>query len=105
MGGMRYRTYITPDTTTTEALQKARKVFQLDQDFLAESDFKVYLKEDESKPITGKISEHTKLRPWGPEGIELHMYYEPAAPPPPPPPRRKSPPHLNYSCGEAWPEP
>merc|ERR1719291_720170 len=75
--GGRYRVIIDESTTVESCLAKARKIFEIDQDFLSDSDFNVYLKEDESKPITGKISDHTKLRPWSPEGIELHMYYEP----------------------------
>ena len=75
--GGRYRVIVDESTTVESCLTKARKIFEIDQDFLLDSDFNVYLKEDESKPITGKISDHTKLRPWSPEGIELHIYYEP----------------------------
>ncbi|CAK0796170.1 unnamed protein product [Prorocentrum cordatum] len=75
--GGRYRVIIDESTTVESCLTKFRKIFEIDQDFLKDSDFNVYLKEDESKPISGKIADHTKLRPWGPDGIELHIYYEP----------------------------
>ncbi|CAK0876919.1 unnamed protein product [Prorocentrum cordatum] len=75
--GGRYRVIIDESTTVESCLTKFRKIFEIDQDFLLDSDFNVYLKEDESKPISGKIADHTKLRPWGPDGIELHIYYEP----------------------------
>ncbi|CAK0800479.1 unnamed protein product [Prorocentrum cordatum] len=75
--GGRYRVIIDESTTVESCLTKFRKIFEIDQDFLLDSDFNVYLKEDESKPISGKIADHTKLRPWGPNGIELHIYYEP----------------------------
>ncbi|CAK0844185.1 unnamed protein product [Prorocentrum cordatum] len=75
--GGRYRVIIDESTTVESCLTKFRKIFEIDQDFLLDKDFNVYLKEDESKPISGKISDHTKLRPWGPDGIELHIYYEP----------------------------
>ncbi|CAK0887717.1 unnamed protein product, partial [Prorocentrum cordatum] len=75
--GGRYRVIIDESTTVESCLAKARKIFEIDQDFLPDSDFNVYLKEDESKPISGKIADHTELRPWGPDGIELHIYYEP----------------------------
>ena len=62
----------------SEPTSRGWRVFGFDLDWMPNSDFKVYLSDDESKPITGKVSDHTELRPWGPDGIELHMYYDPA---------------------------
>merc|ERR1712146_470243 len=76
--GERMRTVIDEDTDVSVPLDKALMITGFDKPFLQKSDFKVYLKSDETKPITGKISSHTTLRPWSPEGIELHVYYEPA---------------------------
>merc|ERR1712118_249368 len=64
--GGRYRVVIDESTTVEQCLKKARQIFEIDQDFILDSDFNVYLKEDESTPITGKISSHTELRPWSP---------------------------------------
>ena len=75
--GLRTRMNVTPETTVSSVLEDARKSLGFDQDFLASSDFKVYLKEDESTPITGKMGD-LDLKPWSPDGIELHIKYEPA---------------------------
>mmetsp|Transcript_83703 Transcript_83703/g.215541 ORF Transcript_83703/g.215541 Transcript_83703/m.215541 type:complete len:133 (-) Transcript_83703:148-546(-) len=75
--GMRTRMNVTPQTTIDSIVEDARKSLGFDQAFLSSSDFKVYRKEDESTPITGKMGD-MELKPWGPEGIELHVKYEPA---------------------------
>eukprot|EP00972_Heterocapsa_arctica_P109154 16073148-Heterocapsa_arctica.AAC.1 len=67
---------VVAETTIDSIVEDARKTLGFDQAFLASSDFKVYLKDDESTPITGKMGD-MELRPWGPEGIELHVKYEP----------------------------
>nr|AAW79393.1 unknown protein [Heterocapsa triquetra] len=75
--GMRTRMNVTPETTIASIVEDARKSLGFDQPFLDSSDFKVYRKEDESTPIGGKMGD-MELKPWGPEGIELHVKYEPA---------------------------
>nr|AAW79388.1 unknown protein [Heterocapsa triquetra] len=75
--GMRTRMNVTPETTISSIVEDARKSLGFDQAFLDSSDFKVYRKEDESTPISGKMGD-MELKPWGPEGIELHVKYEPA---------------------------
>jgi len=74
--GMRTRMSVTPDTTIESVLKDARKALGFDQDWMSDSDWKLYMKEDESTPISGKMGDHG-LRPWGPEGIELHLLFQP----------------------------
>eukprot|EP00416_Gambierdiscus_australes_P032506 CAMPEP_0171094794 /NCGR_PEP_ID=MMETSP0766_2-20121228/42378_1 /TAXON_ID=439317 /ORGANISM="Gambierdiscus australes, Strain CAWD 149" /LENGTH=135 /DNA_ID=CAMNT_0011553511 /DNA_START=64 /DNA_END=471 /DNA_ORIENTATION=+ len=75
--GMRTRMSVTPETTVDSVISEAREAFGFDQDWISDSDFKVYLKEDESTPISGKMGEYN-LRPWGPDGLELHIFFEPS---------------------------
>ena len=74
--GARTRLVVQPDTTVDAIVGRARTAMGFDQAFMNDSDFKVYLKSDESTPINGNIGDHG-LVPWGPEGMELHMYYDP----------------------------
>merc|ERR1712008_33786 len=74
--GARTRMVVQPDTTVDMIVANARVALSFDQSFLKDSDFKVYLKSDESSPISGKIGDHG-LVPWGPEGMELHIFYDP----------------------------
>ena len=76
--GMRTRMNVTPETTIDSIIEDARKSLGFDQSFLSSSDFNVYRKEDEDTPIKGKMGD-MELKPWGPEGIELHVKYEPKA--------------------------
>nr|ABV72566.1 hypothetical protein [Heterocapsa rotundata]ABV72567.1 hypothetical protein [Heterocapsa rotundata] len=76
--GMRTRMNVTPETTIDSIVEDARKSLGFDQSFLSSSDFNVYLKDDEDTPIKGKMGD-MELKPWGPEGIELHVKYEPKA--------------------------
>ena len=74
--GARTRMVVQPDTTIDTIVTRARTSLGFDQSFLKDTDFKVYKKEDEDKVLTGKIGDHG-LVPWGPEGMELHIYYDP----------------------------
>merc|ERR1712008_147602 len=74
--GARTRMVVQPDTTVDTIVATARSSLGFDQPFLNDSDFEVYLKSDESTPISGKIGDHG-LVPWGPEGMELHIYFDP----------------------------
>merc|ERR1711972_871092 len=74
--GMRTRMSVTPETTVESIVKDARKALGFDQDWIADSDFKVYKAEDESKPISGKMGDHD-LKPWGPDGTELHLIFQP----------------------------
>merc|ERR1712032_339768 len=74
--GARTRMVVVPDTTVDSIVTRARTALGFDQSFLNDSDFKVHLKGDESTPISGKIGEHG-LVPWGPDGMELHIYFDP----------------------------
>merc|ERR1719287_427384 len=76
--GMRTRMNVTPETTIDSIVEDARKSLGFDQSFLSSSDFNVYLKDDEDTPLKGKMGD-MELKPWGPEGIELHVKYEPKA--------------------------
>merc|ERR1711879_700375 len=75
--GSRTRMTVTKETTVEEVRAKARKIFGFDLDFLPEQDFKMYLRDDESKTISGPLGDHG-LMEWCPEGTELHMYFEPS---------------------------
>eukprot|EP00416_Gambierdiscus_australes_P034686 CAMPEP_0171096316 /NCGR_PEP_ID=MMETSP0766_2-20121228/44261_1 /TAXON_ID=439317 /ORGANISM="Gambierdiscus australes, Strain CAWD 149" /LENGTH=131 /DNA_ID=CAMNT_0011555267 /DNA_START=65 /DNA_END=460 /DNA_ORIENTATION=+ len=75
--GMRTRMSVTEETTVDIVIKEAREAFGFDQDFISDSDFKVYLKSDESAPISGKMGQYD-LRPWGPDGVELHIFFEPS---------------------------
>merc|ERR1739838_290118 len=75
--GARTRLVVEPETTVDTIVSRARLAMGFDQAFLKDSDFKVYLKSDENTAISGKIGDHG-LVPWGPEGMELHIYYDPA---------------------------
>merc|ERR1719480_755114 len=74
--GARTRMVVQPETTIDNIVTNARNALGFDQSFLQDADFKVYKKEDEETVLTGKIGEHG-LVPWGPEGMELHIYYDP----------------------------
>mmetsp|Transcript_72807 Transcript_72807/g.168766 ORF Transcript_72807/g.168766 Transcript_72807/m.168766 type:complete len:172 (+) Transcript_72807:69-584(+) len=76
--GMRTRMSVTDDTPVESIIPEARKAFGFDQEWISDSDFKVYRKEDESTPITGTMGEHG-LKPWGPDGTELHIFFEPSS--------------------------
>lgn len=67
---------VTAETTVQSILIDARKALGFDQPWISDSDFKLYKKEDESKPISGKMGDHG-LVPWGPEGTELHLLFQP----------------------------
>mmetsp|Transcript_19818 Transcript_19818/g.45114 ORF Transcript_19818/g.45114 Transcript_19818/m.45114 type:complete len:136 (-) Transcript_19818:97-504(-) len=74
--GMRTRMSVTPETTVETIVKDARKALGFDQAWISDSDFKLYKKEDESTPISGKMADHD-LKPWGPEGTELHLLFQP----------------------------
>eukprot|EP00420_Gonyaulax_spinifera_P001150 CAMPEP_0197942782 /NCGR_PEP_ID=MMETSP1439-20131203/124585_1 /TAXON_ID=66791 /ORGANISM="Gonyaulax spinifera, Strain CCMP409" /LENGTH=241 /DNA_ID=CAMNT_0043566039 /DNA_START=81 /DNA_END=806 /DNA_ORIENTATION=- len=74
--GMRTRMSVTPETPVDTIVKDARKALGFDQAWISDSDFKLYKKEDESTPITGKMGDHD-LKPWGPEGTELHLIFQP----------------------------
>merc|ERR1719350_2648560 len=74
--GARTRMVVDKDPTVDTVVTQARTALGFDQSFLNDSDFKVYLKSDESTPISGKMGDHG-LVPWGPEGMELHLYFDP----------------------------
>jgi len=75
--GCRSRMMVAPDEDIEQIKTRGRKLLGLDQDFLKAEDFKVYMSEDETKPLSGKISDCTEMRPWSPDGIELHLFYQP----------------------------
>merc|ERR1739842_55115 len=71
--GARTRMVVQEDTTVDAITKRARQALGFDQSFLNDSDFKVYLKKDESTPISGKIGDHG-LVPWGPDGGIAHLF-------------------------------
>eukprot|EP00440_Ansanella_granifera_P076951 gb/GFBE01083508.1/.p1 GENE.gb/GFBE01083508.1/~~gb/GFBE01083508.1/.p1 ORF type:complete len:136 (+),score=51.18 gb/GFBE01083508.1/:1-408(+) len=73
--GERSRINVTPDTTAEELLKMGRKALGFDQDWIPDSDFKLYNAEDESKPITGPMKDNGLTN----FGYEVHMYFEPAS--------------------------
>merc|ERR1712151_1452767 len=74
--GMGTRMGVTPDVTLEQIKKDARVAFGFDQSFMDDKDFHMYKAEDESTEIFGTIGEHD-LKPWGPDGTELHMIYQP----------------------------
>eukprot|EP00420_Gonyaulax_spinifera_P035116 CAMPEP_0197871542 /NCGR_PEP_ID=MMETSP1439-20131203/1906_1 /TAXON_ID=66791 /ORGANISM="Gonyaulax spinifera, Strain CCMP409" /LENGTH=135 /DNA_ID=CAMNT_0043490483 /DNA_START=80 /DNA_END=487 /DNA_ORIENTATION=- len=74
--GMRTRMSVTPETTVESIVTDSRRALGFDQAWISDSDFKLYKKEDESTPISGKMADHD-LKPWGPEGTELHLLFQP----------------------------
>uniref|UniRef100_A0A7S1RUH9 Uncharacterized protein n=1 Tax=Alexandrium catenella TaxID=2925 RepID=A0A7S1RUH9_ALECA len=75
--GERTRMSVTKDTTCDEIIHEGRRLLGFDQAWIPDSDFKLYLKEDESTPITGTMGNHN-VRPWGPDGLEVHLMFEPS---------------------------
>mmetsp|Transcript_20896 Transcript_20896/g.31505 ORF Transcript_20896/g.31505 Transcript_20896/m.31505 type:complete len:136 (+) Transcript_20896:73-480(+) len=75
--GERSRMSVTTETTVDSIITESRKLLGFDQDWIPDSDFKLYNKNDESKPIGGKMGDND-LKPWGPDGTELHLMFEPA---------------------------
>eukprot|EP00440_Ansanella_granifera_P041303 gb/GFBE01044791.1/.p1 GENE.gb/GFBE01044791.1/~~gb/GFBE01044791.1/.p1 ORF type:complete len:134 (+),score=54.50 gb/GFBE01044791.1/:1-402(+) len=73
--GERSRINVTPDTTAEELLKVGRKALGFDQDWIPDSDFKLYNAEDESKPLTGPMKDNGLTN----FGYEVHMYFEPAS--------------------------
>merc|ERR1712107_63445 len=61
--GMRTRMSVTPETAVETIITDARKALGFDQSWIADSDFKLYKKEDESTPIKGKMGDND-LKPW-----------------------------------------
>jgi len=74
--GMRTRMSVVPSTTVETIVKDARKALGFDQAWIADSDFKLYKKEDESTPIKGVMGDND-LKPWGPDGTELHLIFQP----------------------------
>mmetsp|Transcript_66067 Transcript_66067/g.193360 ORF Transcript_66067/g.193360 Transcript_66067/m.193360 type:complete len:187 (-) Transcript_66067:97-657(-) len=75
--GERSRMSVTDETTVDFIITESRKLLGFDQAWIPDSDFKLYQKEDESTPIKGKMGDND-LKPWGPDGTELHLMFEPA---------------------------
>eukprot|EP00409_Alexandrium_fundyense_P003459 CAMPEP_0185901458 /NCGR_PEP_ID=MMETSP0196C-20130402/811_1 /TAXON_ID=2932 /ORGANISM="Alexandrium fundyense, Strain CCMP1719" /LENGTH=135 /DNA_ID=CAMNT_0028620113 /DNA_START=120 /DNA_END=527 /DNA_ORIENTATION=+ len=75
--GERSRMSVTTETTVDSIITESRKLLGFDQDWIPDTDFKLYDKEDESKAISGKMGDNS-LKPWGPDGTELHLMFEPA---------------------------
>merc|ERR1712113_880062 len=74
--GARTRMQVNGETTIDDVVKRSRFALGLAQDFLKDSDFKVYKKDDESKPLSGKFGELGLIRRWAADGTELHVYYE-----------------------------
>mmetsp|Transcript_94652 Transcript_94652/g.240751 ORF Transcript_94652/g.240751 Transcript_94652/m.240751 type:complete len:137 (-) Transcript_94652:129-539(-) len=73
--GARTRLNINEKTTVEEIIAKARKEMDFEMAFL-DGDWYLYETEDETKPLSGSMGA-LNLRPWGPEGMELHLLYQP----------------------------
>jgi len=73
--GARTRLNINAATTVDEIIAKARKEMDFEMAFL-DGDWFLYEMEDETKPLSGAMGQ-LNLRPWGPEGMELHLLYQP----------------------------
>ena len=71
--GERTRLQITPDTTAEEVLKMGRKALGFDQDWIPDSDFKIYNAEDEKTPLVGKMRDNGLVD----FAFEIHMYFEP----------------------------
>uniref|UniRef100_A0A7S4SQQ1 Uncharacterized protein n=1 Tax=Alexandrium monilatum TaxID=311494 RepID=A0A7S4SQQ1_9DINO len=75
--GERTRMSVARETTVESIITESRKLLGFDQAWIPDSDFKLYSKDDESSPISGKMGDNN-LRQWGPDGTELHLMFEPA---------------------------
>eukprot|EP00445_Apocalathium_hangoei_P002144 CAMPEP_0203861170 /NCGR_PEP_ID=MMETSP0359-20131031/12851_1 /ASSEMBLY_ACC=CAM_ASM_000338 /TAXON_ID=268821 /ORGANISM="Scrippsiella Hangoei, Strain SHTV-5" /LENGTH=133 /DNA_ID=CAMNT_0050778357 /DNA_START=72 /DNA_END=473 /DNA_ORIENTATION=+ len=73
--GARTRLNINGETTVDEIITKSRREMDFEMTFL-DGDWYLYDIKDETKPLSGKMSQYD-LRPWGPEGMELHLLYQP----------------------------
>mmetsp|Transcript_132827 Transcript_132827/g.343664 ORF Transcript_132827/g.343664 Transcript_132827/m.343664 type:complete len:135 (-) Transcript_132827:124-528(-) len=74
--GARTRMMVSPSMTCDEIVEAGRKELGFDQPWIKNDDFNLYKSEDESTPITGTVAENG-LKPWGPDGTELHLIFQP----------------------------
>merc|ERR1719356_1880254 len=74
--GARTRMMVSPSMTCDEIVEAGRKELGFDQAWIKDEDFKLYKKEDESTPIKGTVADND-MKPWGPEGTELHLIFQP----------------------------
>ena len=72
--GARSRMLIRADADVSEVIKQGRKKLGFDQDWMPDSDFKLYNAEDEDAgPLKGKMSENGLVD----FSYEIHLYYEP----------------------------
>ena len=72
--GARSRMLIRADADVSEVIKQGRKKLGFDQDWMPDSDFKLYNAEDEDTgPLKGKMSENGLID----FSYEIHLYYEP----------------------------
>ena len=72
--GARSRMLIRADADVSEVIKQGRKKLGFDQDWMPDSDFKLYNAEDEDAgPLKGKMSENGLID----FSYEIHLYYEP----------------------------
>mmetsp|Transcript_97054 Transcript_97054/g.302139 ORF Transcript_97054/g.302139 Transcript_97054/m.302139 type:complete len:139 (+) Transcript_97054:77-493(+) len=76
--GERTRMTVTKETTVDYIITECRKLLGFDQDWIPDSDFKLYEKGDDDKVLTGTMGDHN-VRQWGPDGLEVHLMFEPSS--------------------------
>ena len=72
--GARSRMLVKADSDVADVLKQGRKKLGFDQEWLADSDFKLYDAENEDKgPLSGKMKDNGLVN----FGFEVQLYYEP----------------------------
>merc|ERR1719222_1016228 len=74
--GMRTRMLVSPTETCDELISRGRKELGFDQAWIKDSDWNIYFADDESTPLKGTVADNN-MKPWGPEGTELHLLFQP----------------------------
>ncbi|CAK9018163.1 unnamed protein product [Durusdinium trenchii] len=72
--GQRYRMMVRADADVSEVIKAARKKLAFDQDWIPDSDFKLYNADDEAAgPMKGKMKDNGLID----FSFEIHLMYEP----------------------------
>ena len=72
--GARARMLVRADADVSEVISQGRKLLGFDQDWMPDSDFKLYNAEDEEAgPLKGKMKDNGLID----FSYEIHLYYEP----------------------------
>ena len=76
--GARCRLLVTPDTTVEEILKRGRKELGFDQEWIPDSDFKLYVMEDHGEIKPGAISGPVKNHGLTDFEYEIYAIFEPS---------------------------